>query len=355
MDASAPRLDPALKEEMDRIKVEIDELNEKVQAFRDREKGNFVATYSQQAKVPPTKTALKMRRYLKGHFGKIYAVHWGPAESRSLVSASQDGKLIVWNAATTNKTAAIALRSSWVMTCAYAPSGQLVACGGLDNLCSVYKLAEVKDGERSRPYRELAGHDGYLSCCRFLDANQIVTTSGDSTAILWDIDSKTAIETFTGHTADVMSISVFDNHTFVTGAVDDTSRVWDLRTKYCVATFTGHESDINCVAAYPSNNVFGSASDDSTCRLWDLRAYREISKFQSDKIMCGMTSIDFSKSGRFLFAGYDDANGYVWDVRLGRVAQPLIGHEARISSLAVSADGRALATGSWDQLVKIWA
>jgi len=26
------------------------------------------------------------------------------------------------------------------MTCAYAPSGAYVACGGLDNICSIYRL-----------------------------------------------------------------------------------------------------------------------------------------------------------------------------------------------------------------------
>lgn len=58
---------------------------------------------------------------------------------RNLVSASQDGKLIVWDSYTTNKVHAIPLRSSWVMTCAYAPSGSYVACGGLDNICSIYR------------------------------------------------------------------------------------------------------------------------------------------------------------------------------------------------------------------------
>lgn len=60
---------------------------------------------------------------------------------RNLVSASQDGKLIVWDSYTTNKVHAIPLRSSWVMTCAYAPSGSYVACGGLDNICSIYRYA----------------------------------------------------------------------------------------------------------------------------------------------------------------------------------------------------------------------
>ena len=51
----------------------------------------------------------------------------------------QDGKLIVWDSYTTNKVHAIPLRYSWVMTCAYAPSGNYVACGGLDNICSIYR------------------------------------------------------------------------------------------------------------------------------------------------------------------------------------------------------------------------
>jgi guanine nucleotide-binding protein G(I)/G(S)/G(T) subunit beta-1 len=77
---------------------------------------------------------MKTRRTLKGHLAKIYAMHWA-TDRRHLVSASQDGKLIIWDAYTTNKLHAIPLRSSWVMTCAYAPSGNFVACGGLDNTC----------------------------------------------------------------------------------------------------------------------------------------------------------------------------------------------------------------------------
>ena len=35
----------------------------------------------------------------------------------------------------------IPLRSSWVMTCAFEQThNQMVACGGLDNLCSIYML-----------------------------------------------------------------------------------------------------------------------------------------------------------------------------------------------------------------------
>jgi guanine nucleotide-binding protein G(I)/G(S)/G(T) subunit beta-1 len=45
---------------------------------------------------------MRSRKTLRGHLAKIYAMHWA-SDSRNLVSASQDGKLIVWDAYTTNK------------------------------------------------------------------------------------------------------------------------------------------------------------------------------------------------------------------------------------------------------------
>ena len=120
---------------------------------------------SQHTEALP-RIGMKPRRNLKGHLAKIYAMHWS-TDRRHLVSASQDGKLIIWDAYTTNKVHAIPLRSSWVMTCAYAPSGNFVACGGLDNICSIYNLSS-RDGP-TRVARELSGHSGYLSCCRFVN------------------------------------------------------------------------------------------------------------------------------------------------------------------------------------------
>lgn len=144
---------------------------------------------------------MRPRRTLKGHLAKIYAMHWSQ-DKRHLVSASQDGKLIVWDAYTTNKVHAIPLRSSWVMTCAYAPSGGFVACGGLDNICSIYNL-RTKEGN-VKVARELSAHTGYLSCCRFLNDRQILTSSGDMTCMLWDIDAGVRVIEFNDHSGDVM-------------------------------------------------------------------------------------------------------------------------------------------------------
>lgn len=97
--------------------------------------------------------------------------------------------------------------------------------------------------------------------------------------------------------------------------------------------------------------------------------------YSHDNIICGITSVAFSKSGRLLLAGYDDFNCNVWDSmkaeRAGNFLLPrtlclfddsffcplagvLAGHDNRVSCLGVTEDGMAVATGSWDSFLKIW-
>ncbi|KAL7007741.1 G protein subunit beta [Cystobasidiomycetes sp. EMM_F5] len=293
---------------------------------------------------------MRPRKTLKGHLAKIYAMHWAN-DKRHLLSASQDGKLIVWDAYTTNKVHAIPLRSSWVMTCAYAPSSNFVACGGLDNICSIYNLRSREGSVKVA--RELSAHTGYLSCCRFLNDRQILTSSGDMTCMLWDVDAGIRVLEFNDHTGDVMSLSLGPNQNiFVSGACDATAKVWDIRTGKAVQTFIGHESDINAVQFFPSGDAFASGSDDASCRLFDLRADRELNQYTHDSVLCGITSVAFSVSGRILFAGYDDYNCNVWDTLKGERVGVLTGHDNRVSCLGVSSDGMALCTGSWDSTLK---
>ena len=121
-------------------------------------------------------------------------------------SASQDGKLIIWDALSGSKRCVVPLHSAWIMTCAFEPTkGNVVACGGLDNACSVYKLKNepVHSGV---PDVELHGHDGYVSCCRFLTEHKIVSSSGDGSCIVWDLHHKRPETRLSEHQSDVMSI-----------------------------------------------------------------------------------------------------------------------------------------------------
>lgn len=120
------------------------------------------------------------------------------------MSGSLDGKLIIWDTWTGNKIQVIPLRSSWVMSVAFSPSGNFVgqinsrtpccprvpsphshiaiavaACGGMDNMCTVYDVNNRDATGAAKITRELMGYEGFLSSCRFVDDNHLITGSGD--------------------------------------------------------------------------------------------------------------------------------------------------------------------------------
>ena len=114
-----------------------------------------------------------------------------------------------------------------------------------------------------------------------------------------------------------------------------------------------HSTTLQTFRFFPNGDAFGTGSDDASCRLFDLRADRELNQYTHDNILCGITSVAFSISGRLLFAGYDDFNCNVWDTLKGERVGVLAAHENRVSCLGVSVDGMALCTGSWDSLLKV--
>ncbi|GAQ91843.1 G protein beta subunit [Klebsormidium nitens] len=321
-------------------------------------------------RVVPARINFQLVRTLTGHSAKIYALSWA---GDRIVTASQDGRLIVWNAMTGAKTHAIKLVCQWVMTCGLSPSGQFVASGGLDNVASIFNLKNKradKDGHIP-PSRMLAGHKGYISCARFVDDGSILTSSGDQTCILWDINRNTRVKTFGGpddpsaHQQDVMSVCLQPRSAdvFVSGSCDATAKLWDAREPGgAIRTFVGHTADINAVQFLSDGFTFGSGSDDGSCRLFDIRTGHQLITFadnnpalqHADYPMC-VTSIAFSASGRILLAGYSNNLCYAWDAATGQIAANIKNHSGRVSCIGTSADGYAMATGSWDNNLRIFA
>lgn len=76
---------------------------------------------------------------------------------------------------------------------------------------------------------------------------------------------------------------------------------------------------------FPNGEAICTGSDDATCRLFDLRADQELIVYSHETIICGITSIALSRSGRLLFAGYDDFNCNIWDsLKAERVGECLL-------------------------------
>ncbi|XP_016417705.1 guanine nucleotide-binding protein subunit beta-5-like [Sinocyclocheilus rhinocerous] len=307
------------------LKVESESLKAKLE--EERAKLHDVELHQVAEKIEALgQFVMKTRRTLKGHGNKVLCMDWC-RDKRRIVSSSQDGKVIVWDAYTTNKEHAVTMPCTWVMACAYAPSGCAVACGGLDNKCSVYPLSLDKNENLAAKKKSVAMHTNYLSSCSFTNSDmQILTSSGDGTCALWDVESGQLLQSFHGHSADVLSLDLAPSetgNTFVSGGCDKKANVWDMRSGQNVQSFETHESDINSVK----------------CCIMPVGIH-----FHAEH-----------QQGRLLFAGHNDYTINIWDVLKGTRVAILFGHENRVSTVRVSPDGTAFCSGSWDNTLRIWA
>jgi len=366
-----------IAKDLEECTTQVRKLRDEIKRIRDQQNGNILASVS--ANVQVTDYEPKTRNPMTGHFGKIYALHWG-ADSNSIVTASQDGKLIIWASHTGNKQLAITLNSAWVMTCAFSPTYEYIASGGLDNTVSIFKVGHEpgpNDGRfRSKEiYRELEKHDGYLSCVRFVSDEEVISSSGDGTCILWNVEKQAAVTIFMDHTGDVMSVDLNPHNPklFCSGSVDQSAKIWDMQASdRHVMNFPGklrdqhdvggyHTADINAVKWFTDPECLITGSDDGTVRLFDRRSCGQLNCYEApdnrslhSAEASGVTSVDVSLSGSYIFSAYDNGQVYMWSsLRATKVHD--MPHESRVSALGVSPDGYALATGCWDFNLRVFA
>ena len=81
------------------------------------------------------------------------------------------------------------------------------------------------------------------------DGKHVVTGSCDKTAILWEAATAKKLQTFQGHTSDVLDVALSaDGKQVVTGSNDGTAILWDAATGKKLQTFKGHTRDVTSVA-----------------------------------------------------------------------------------------------------------
>ena len=86
---------------------------------------------------------------------------------------------------------------------------------------------------------------------------------------LWDARTGALINTLTGHTDLVFSVSFSpDGNTLATGGRAETVRLWDVDTGVLIRTLTGHTGDVFSVSFSPDGNTLATGSD--AVRLWDV-------------------------------------------------------------------------------------
>ena len=134
------------------------------------------------------------------------------------------------------------------------------------------------------------------------------------------------------------------------------SASWDLADGREVAEFKGKDGVAEAVAFSP-DGVYLATGGGNGITVKELATSKE--KFSIFSI--GLVhSVAFSPDGKLLASGCGyrgDAHGgdvKLWDAVTGKPILTLRGHAKRVTSVVFSADGKQLASASYDGTAKVW-
>jgi WD40 repeat protein len=237
-----------------------------------------------------------------------------------------------------------------VLSVAFSPDGQVLATADVNGEIRTWQLTDI-DCEQLQTYR---GHDGWVWSVTFSPDGQTLASCGDDKTVrLWNIRSGQCLKVLQGHTSLIRSVAFSpDGHLLASGCDDKAVRLYDVGTGQCLQILQGHSGGVQSVTFSLDSQILASGSNDQTIKLWEVKTSQCLRslKGHTDRVW----SVAFSPDNQLLASGSDDQTILLWDVQTGQCRQRLCGHTSRVRSIAFSPDGRTLASGGEDQMVMLW-
>jgi WD40 repeat protein len=311
---------------------------------------------------PPPPPKFQLEKTLEGHNTRVWCVAFSPdgkvVASGSNAQPGMPAELKLWDtdSGEVKATHAEPRAVRWV---SFSPDGKHLATAEHDG------TAKLRDPATGAIRHVLLGHASGLDCANFSPDNKtLATTSWDRTLKLWDADSGELLKTFAGHPDKVYTAAFSpDGKSLLSGSNDGTVRLWDVASATTRMTLTPHETLVHNVAFAPDGKSFATAGWDKAVRLWDATTGKWEKTFDHG---AGVLAIAFSPDGKLLATvtmledrvpaegEFRKPEVRLWDVETGIEIASLEGHRQHVYGVAFSADGKFLATASFDRTLKLW-
>jgi WD40 repeat protein len=267
-------------------------------------------------------------------------------DGNTLAMGSLSGAIKVWDLAANKERLSLTGHTDEVQSLDLSADGTTLASGSKDGTARLWDLGTGK------PPRILKHRDIVTAVAFSPDGKTLATGGWDHAVHLWDVANGTETRALRGHKEIVWGVAFApDGKTLASSSSDKALKLWDVATGNERQTFAGHVDFVEGVVLANKGKTLVSHDSWDAIRVWDLASgkdMRRISVTGEARAFEAMTATDDG------FVGAND-NGLItiYDQE-GKALRTLDGHNLSLNALAVSPDGKLLASGGSERWVRVW-